>query len=500
MKQAIAILILLLTCKLGFAQPYRLFEPVSQYFFESTAGTENSLSDAIRIDSVEFIGGVGTLYNYKIVDSLDSFGSQCSHDPFQMSWVGQKIVELPAGIFYLFNEDGDTIRIESFAGLGSQFDVFDLGGGNRLVAEVTFIGPQMVLGFSDTVKVFQLTARDAGGNVVSHPMNQKEFHLGEQLGMVQALRFRDFPNDVTELPLAGLGPLNLGRVNIGTREIYDWEVGDTFQYRKVFNVFNQSRDTTLEERVILSKTVLGDTVRYEINRRRWQRSIQFMPPQDNVVTSNATVTETYVHPAAQRALMPQEFGSLDAGLQSRPATAENQPTLFWDGDYNGRSQKRFFDLWSYNDVDSCLELPPSFGIPFTSDYAEEVGLVYAVIDDPFGTTNSTVLCYYNKGGEVWGTRKDFDLLLIRDQEVEDVVLKVYPNPARSYIEVQREGSLSQLKGRIQVVDLAGALVREQELPIGDNVRVDLEGLAPGMYGYVIQLGEGKKSVGKLVVR
>ncbi|MEM7040548.1 MAG: hypothetical protein AAF570_26530, partial [Bacteroidota bacterium] len=257
----------------AFSQIYSLFDPSQPAYFESAWNSEMDLSDGVRFDSSVLSLPDVHHYNYKIVDSIapPPNNPMCEFGKFENGWLGEKVIESPGGLYTFLTKNQDSVWLQSQANVGTSFTFMRLSGGNEIVAEVTAVNFGSILGQNDSIKVFELEARDNMGQTIAHPLNQKEIHVSRSWGLTRALRFYDLPNDATELNLAGLENPDLGRKNISIRQIRDYQVGDTFQYIASHSFFAQSTDTAYYEYSILSRYVSAteDTMRYEVRRRRW---------------------------------------------------------------------------------------------------------------------------------------------------------------------------------------------------------------------------------------
>ncbi|MDE6645311.1 MAG: T9SS type A sorting domain-containing protein, partial [Muribaculaceae bacterium] len=80
-----------------------------------------------------------------------------------------------------------------------------------------------------------------------------------------------------------------------------------------------------------------------------------------------------------------------------------------------------------------------------------------------------------------------------DVTASEIGVKLYPNPADSYVTVTAEKSITALA----VYSMSGALVKQ--VPGGGNeVTVDVSGLAPGVYIVELKTSDGKVSTNRLI--
>ncbi|MDE6542671.1 MAG: thiol protease/hemagglutinin PrtT [Muribaculaceae bacterium] len=82
---------------------------------------------------------------------------------------------------------------------------------------------------------------------------------------------------------------------------------------------------------------------------------------------------------------------------------------------------------------------------------------------------------------------------LEDVAASEMGMKLYPNPADSYVTVTAEKSITALA----VYSMSGALVKQ--VPGGGNeVTVDVSGLAPGVYIVELKTSDGKVSTNRLI--
>ncbi|MFA6200571.1 MAG: T9SS type A sorting domain-containing protein [Bacteroidales bacterium] len=88
------------------------------------------------------------------------------------------------------------------------------------------------------------------------------------------------------------------------------------------------------------------------------------------------------------------------------------------------------------------------------------------------------------------------ILNIETQEKESI--KVYPNPAKDYINVDIECTNFNNASSIELFDMQGRIVRKEKLKAKQGNRVDVSSLCAGAYTYNVSLN-GKTISGKVIV-
>ncbi|MEM7037431.1 MAG: T9SS type A sorting domain-containing protein [Bacteroidota bacterium] len=486
------------------AQAYGLINPSREAYFSSSWGGETNLSHAVRIDSGYIQSGLIFNLNYAILDSLP-FGSNCEFGRQEYGWFGEKVFFSMDGVNMMLNRNQDSIWIHTRANVGDQFTFMQLSGGNEIEAEVAAVNAGSVLGQSDSIKVFVLQAVDGMGQPVVHPLNQREIHISRLYGLVQGFPFYDLPADTMSLRLAGISDPDLGRRNIGIPEIYDFQVGDTFQYDAVNFFFFSHTDTTYDEHVIKSRyeSTNGDTLRYEIQRRRWRRSVSYYSYSDVTSATAQTYTEEYVRGQGEwplTASMPKEAQlGLVQNMQPVPALPDDTPTLFYSPKYNGRTQSRRHHAWQKSPSSCMMELNVVNSSPI-STYAAGLGFVYNAYQDGAGINTFDTLRYYRKGAETWGTPRDFDVLVQRTtaQNAAPPALSIFPNPAHDQLFLRPQGDLKTATGTFSLLDLSGNRLLTQAFS-GTQPEIALPTVPPGLYLYRITLKNQAPMHGKLLL-
>lgn len=250
----------LLACISSFGQNYQTFYPDDVHYFREY---DKGHMLASQFDSSETIDDNLTLYPFKSLRESPPGSILLVSD----SWMGNKIVIEPDGTNLFFNQNGDTIRLETQASVGETFIVYTYETEETVAALVTSITEETVLGTVDSVKTFELAS--------THPdfdLSHSELKIGKTTGLLTIYPFYSFPekyqllrrfesgySDYYELvgqlyPTTGL--------TIPTKaEINDVEVDDVIQYLEWNGEYGPEETF---RKTVISKTDVGlDSVAYE---------------------------------------------------------------------------------------------------------------------------------------------------------------------------------------------------------------------------------------------
>ena len=89
---------------------------------------------------------------------------------------------------------------------------------------------------------------------------------------------------------------------------------------------------------------------------------------------------------------------------------------------------------------------------------------------------------------------------ITELEFEDSYLTVYPTPAEEVATIEIRGDDVFNDAEITVFDMYGKLIFRSQNLNGKNIRINRNGLSPGIYTFAITQNNRRVSSGKLVFR
>ena len=452
----------------GSAQPYALIDTARITHFANPYDVQS-----IRIDSI-FPGATeSVLVNYKVVDYMNTQGSMCV-STIGDSWLGKRVVVRNNGDYLFINASDDSMLVRSLAVLNDSWILAD-SAGCSLEARIVSIQQTSVLGNVDSVKTAILQMRDSTGATMNSSYNGLTLSWSKQHGMVTSLDFLHFPLYPYTYSLAGFNNPQTGKRDIDAREIFDFAVGDTFQYR-IYTPSGPGWDFEWQELSILSKSIYADSVLYTASQL-WHR--------EAVWGGSFTTWDTVVMLFKWQELegfgkLTYEFSSNDSamlelhGLHVFPYHGyfERLDSTLFNG-HSGKSLRSYF--W-YDATNHCLTTmfrPASWCIYQDYNYAEGLGLV-EIYESM--SCYSKEMVYYSKGNETWGTPLNWGVILGTQQPVQKK-LSVFPNPfdTRLHVDAGNEEILS-----MELFDAAGRSVANTEQASSQAV-LEVNGLSPGFY-------------------
>lgn len=494
------LLALLLPVAAG-AQNFHTVQLNDTSWFSANVSSSNISFSAIHITSTSAISGDSTFHNYA-VNTHHVYNATC-FILTDTSWLGWPVVRRTSGADVFFNVHGDSIVIQTGAALNNSWHVFELGSGDYLQGTVTSIAMQTVLGQNDNVKTITLQALNASNQPIAHAFNGKTIQLSEHYGFVQAFNFYDFPNDPIERVLAGKSSIPAGMGNLTAAQIYDFNVGDQFDYQgQEFSPpppFQPGFDT-YRTRIVTAKTLNANSVQYTYSESFCKKYGTTIVSSYQNQTTNETIDYAFYDTTYFFRYLPE---ALKAPLDTSHnwTSFMDEGSLYYQdpGMYNGRLQRTYDRIWpyGYDSVQHCWSgLTVSFGPcdSWHNKYAAGLGKVF---DMPTNYCTNYFLVYYQKGNETWGTPLNWSVIMgIPEQAEAGQYLHVFPVPAKN------EAMLELPEGRgtkeITIFNSIGAVVQKISWPSGSlTYRLPLESLAPGVYSVRVT-GEAVNRTGRLV--
>jgi hypothetical protein len=252
------------------------------------------------------------------------------------------------------------------------------------------------------------------------------------------------------------------------REVFDFEVGDLFHYRRGDEPANATRLTILGK----SYSTEGDTLFYTIERSYYNR-YNF----DGSYTFENYIVSSY-------------YTNLDSTILTY------KPELSFDSIYQLNKDLEIEDL----NYDTIIENRQAYcnilinGIQVYIGYRayEEhlwgrgTGLIKKIIDteeDPGGSVENYYLFYFKKADCEFGTP---DITNVEKNKIDLPIINIFPNPANNFVQIELLSSLTEPLGII-IYGLSGSELKQQT---GSGiVNFDISDLAKGIYIIKIKSGQ-----------
>jgi len=439
----------LLLCFSGFilnAQNYQNICTSGITFYKNNSGYIKafSLDSAYKANSGKLIhdtlGQMGTddtiFISYR---TIQPFLINNCFDTTNGSILGRRVYKKQDGTFYFFNYNHDTLTIKALAALYGTWKFCDLSGGSWIEAQVTNISQDTILGLADMAKVISFQAKDINGNNISNFLNQKIIKLSQHYGISETYDLYYMPdiegNDASTYFLSGKTVSSLGIQNLTWKDIYNFDVGDEFDWTGDYWNGDGPSWETMER--VLGKQVFGnmDSVKYTME----DCQILWLPqPPPNEEKGYDTIIVSY------------NFIKMDNG------TIQDLPQAFGGGpNPHAPSYNRFIQLpgrqtqeyvtWQYSRAaGNCWGTPsePTYAL---YDYSEGLGNTYTYSEEweEWPIKWSQAMVYYKKGSETWGTPLAIDCYALLGYENKVVShepdIEVIPNPVETLAEISLEG-------------------------------------------------------------
>ncbi len=471
------------------AQNYNPINPSRDTWFEYNSMYGSRILP-IRIDSVRIYGNDTSYFNYRIFD-IDNLYGNCIDQKDTNFFIDKMIVQ-PNGNHLFFNRYNDTILLKPFSAINGSWVLFRYSNGNYIEATVSSIIQQTILGNPDSVKIITLQAKDTLGNPIVDLFNGNEIRIGKNNGITHFFNTIDFPFAATFFDLIGKSNPDEGITNLSAAKIYDWNIGDEFQYSGGYNALYSGVMHDYEQFIILNKTISAnsDTIVYTKDHIYYSKTYQFGP-------STIDSTMYYIHDTVTQIIIVSVLAPLDhysyEFIDSLNYYGSGYLFQFTDNQYFGRMKKTLDPDYDYSPIDSCVSYVMGWCIYPVYTYAKGIGLVSNV--DNGTTCYKNYLVYYQKGTEIWGTPLDWLAITnVNSDSQKKSAVDIFPNPSSGIFSIS---SSEKIVG-MEITDVLGEKVREFKFNPA-NKEIDLSGQSKGIYFVKILDEKGNRSVKKIIL-
>jgi len=481
----------------GFSQNWEILN--SNRIYNYTHSDSAFITHTIWIDSTGLSGSDSCYYLNTIASHCDTCTDTTYYLAYQPQFLQRQMIKYADSS--LSFTDTATFILKPFATLGQNW-VFD--NTNNINANISAIYADSIFGFADTVKTIMLSNGDS-------------ILISKLFGIIH---FPDFYGG-GYYTLSGIDNENIGERVPGFYEIFDFNIGDIFQYEHYSYAggVKMSSTTNTEKHTILSKQIMNDTIRYEIERLGYyvlSNNIGTYPTQ---YYSEITFKDYINIPSAYYP---------DFGYSSPSAyycNFYNQKMIFWDSphytisrfniDTMGIFTKEcgiFYDYWYLGGSGAYYNLNGNILIPngpevFHLSYKESLGMTDYRLYWFEGATHVTMLGYV-KGTDTVGTVYSDAIMTGINLNKSIANINIYPNPTTGKITIQAEGIIG-----IEVMDITGKTIfntviaskAKPACPVGRqsdnnneiatgyrprNDEIDLSNQSKGIYIIKVQTNKG----------
>lgn len=456
----------------------------------------------LATDSVYAAGQDLTYRPYRILDHEDD-DRHCVNLR-RPNWFGEAMRISPNGWCTIVNGEGDSIYVQTSAPLGTHWPLYTWPNGTYIEATVTAWDTMTAWGHLDSVKTITFQTKDSAGLAMVAPPNGHSLLLSKHHGFLRAYPFRDFPDSMAwSSPLQQMGfetrDTFAGTATLGTREVFDFHVGDTLHIRESGRWWYQGGMWWYSASWLV-RTVTG-VEEFDGGKTITFRDLGRDTSESSAPTFTTTVidrvqTETYHYDEWHLNQLPY------AAFKVQPSS-----TRYYAFDYEqttlpflppSRPHRMGLGI-EYSPPVHCAsghELPTlgSWGVA-QQYFIKGLGGPYFDGGSPI-MHRTRVLHYYRKGDEVFGSPMDLDHLLdipSPPPPPQDTVLELSlsPNPARDIALLR---SNRRVKGLVHIMmtTLDGKKILDRTIDYDLSKlyeEIYLDGMAPGVYHVQVRTRE-----------
>jgi hypothetical protein len=481
------------------SQEYQLFFSDKFYIYEFEYAGENHFT-VFKSDTLSMNGSDSVFFNYARTNEDNIYGPPASSfDTYSYStWAGNKVIVNPNGETKLFNKINDSLVFRCQAIVGETWSLYNFPNGDQFLATVSSVTFDSVFTTMDSVKTITIQHIDSTGNFVLDSLNNFEFKLSRNYGLLATLEINHFPNRTTVYRLSGIDQV-IGNNRISPMSLYNYEVGDIFHYYSYNHVSLSVNVWVYQKRFILSKNIISGGVSYLVGDSLYTITDNLGSPTST--TSYIVTTETYYN----------TLSTIDSLCGKLPY------------DFKFNSNRRYISSWhrSVNGRRAIYTVPcisrispyiPSTIMRFQSGcsggycsfpggsnwFVEGIGFFshFATMDSSSSIyTCGKSLVYYQKGNETYGAPIQFPINTeIIESKLALEEIQIFPNPGNELVTIKNIGK----NNSIIIYD---SMLKEAKVNLiyGENqISFNCEGLRRGIYCVVISEGSSSKIMKLLI--
>ncbi|MFH0895863.1 MAG: T9SS type A sorting domain-containing protein [Bacteroidota bacterium] len=446
---------LLLFPSVGFAQQWKPIASGEKFNYK--ADTATYISNVISVDSTDVVGGDSVFYLNRVVTDCPGFSGVDKKLYNQPQFLQKMMIQKPGGVYCFSGPHKYWINTLAEPGESWVYDSLTL-----INAQVTSKTYELVLSQMDSVKSITLT----GGQIIK---------LSKNFGIIL---FTSLDNGLI-YSLEGIKGRNIGTLIPGFFEVFNFNVGDVFQYHNYEMGELGDGSESYRKQVILAKdsTVSGYEYTVKIIEKFWGLTSFWYP----YGFTHSCVTDTLVFSDSSKHfcnLSPFEivrnpvFTANASICKIFPDTGNTVSRLIGiDMTFNPDESS----LYTYGLGDTLLR----WGGNFYKKYSTTLG---KVIDDiSFFYRELEELIGYVKNGDTTGyIYTDSYLLGIEAPEFLEKQISISPNPATTSITLQ----MPQLESDAEVCvfnSLGEQVLKTKLHKAKSEVRIDVAKLPAGLY-------------------
>ncbi len=379
-----------------------------------------------RFDSLLTIGTDSLFFSiFEFKDTTNS-NDTCVLDMHVPGKLGSPAIKRNIDHWIFLTEANDSILIKPLTSISSGWEmVSDSILNLRIWATVTGISYDSVEGKGwDSIKTFQFYATDLGNNSANHVVNGKHFKIGKNYGLMSFVSFRDILTEAFQYERVFFP-------NLTYREIFDFEVGDTFHYETFYREHPGAQNDRYSEIIsVFSKSGLPfqNSVTYTFDRKKWMQEFNYTTFQWLYTYLHDTITKTFLRNSnpifstlsgefnIQPLYMYYNYKSPDAYCGRRYCKTDN----YYSETYSSWDLQCF---WKNNNTNEY----------FGTFYGVGLGIVEEYFSYSNFVNSHTWLTYFHKGNQICGT----PISVGREDEImSELKFHIFPNPSSGIISIQ----------------------------------------------------------------
>ncbi len=409
------------------------------YKYNYSLGNTGYITNTLYADSFQVSGNDTMFFMNRIITECDTCSTSNLFLKNQPQFMQRKVM-FSNGVYCFIDTSYYAIKPHSNVGGNWIFDTI-----NNNSATVVSVFQSSIFGQSDSIKQIIL---GSGDSII----------ISKRFGIIQ---FPDFKSNQS-YTLIGIEGLNIGEIEPKFKEIFDFNVGDVFQYdiRKTIAV---SAPTQIrhEKITILDKQYYTDSIKYEVNVfvKKYKYYVIIYEEQyfhfDSILIfrdSSNHICNKYNHEIIKPVYHEQIGFTPDSLVYGR---MENSAWIYITNGFLQSLKTKGIDFhgpfqlynFSSSSIISYDLLEPAWVATYMNLFA--IGLGQCIWHcDPFEYPRSNYLIGYVKNGDTTGTvYPDEYFLEINEQGLSVPGISVFPNPMAEKAGIKLHNSNQLLKFR-----------------------------------------------------
>ncbi len=413
-KLFIALFILFAFSKANYSQDYQPIRKDNVSFF---VNNQNEIR-ANRSDSskVNALGDSIFYFNRTWTDFF--YGYDCIQ-PNKFTWLGG-FAKKKGNLMKFYNYT-NSLQIRYADSLHAKWTFYTFENGDVAEAQIVSIIDTTFFGLTDSVKIIEINRKNNSGIIVNSTINGSTLKISKLYGFIETFDFMQFPLQIIPYQLIGMTNPNVGKTYLSEFDIFNFEVGDVFHYKKV-NYSYQIYTYNIEQiKTVVEKNynTNNQIFTYKFDVRQFAHKIDYITNTTSDSLSEFVDNKSFgANP--NKIYFPEEpiLNSLYVNSFHIKSTSIPNYRCILVPDLE-RIIKDSDSCWRNEQYDPIYE----------EKYMEGCGVVKQQEGWETGTIEDLV--YYKKGTEMWGTP-----IVLGIEPAEQNEIQLNPNPVNRNSQVQ----------------------------------------------------------------